>query len=115
NIEAQGVANNLDTKVEFLVNSTLEAQGFPRLGQGRMQELPPFYSPDLANADVPLDQLLAGLGNQGEARLCFYGPPGTGKTAFGRWLAQQLGKPLVARRAADLITPYLGVADAYCG
>ncbi len=111
NIEDQEGANNLDTKVEFLVNSTLQAQGFPRLGQGRMQELPPFYSPDLANADVPLDQLLAGLRNQGEARLCFYGPPGTGKTAFGHWLAQQLGKPLLARRASDLISPYVGMTE----
>lgn len=110
-IQDQSTEANLDTTVEFLVNATLQAQGFPRLGQGRMQALPDFYSPDLANTDMPLDQLLGGLRNHGEARLCFYGPPGTGKTAFGHWLAQQLGKPLLTRRASDLISPYVGMTE----
>lgn len=110
-IQDQSTETNLDTTVEFLVNATLQAQGFPRLGQGRMQALPEFYSPDLANTDMPLDQLLGGLRNHGEARLCFYGPPGTGKTAFGHWLAQQLGKPLLTRRASDLISPYVGMTE----
>lgn len=110
-IQDQSTEANLDTTVEFLVNATLQAQGFPRLGQGRMQALPEFYSPDLANTDMPLDQLLGGLRNHGEARLCFYGPPGTGKTAFGHWLAQQLGKPLLTRRASDLISPYVGMTE----
>lgn len=110
-IQDQTNAANLDTTVEFLVNATLQAQGFPRLGQGRMHALPTFYSPELANTDMPLDQLLSGLRNYGEARLCFYGPPGTGKTAFGHWLAQQLGKPLLTRRASDLISPYVGMTE----
>lgn len=110
-IQDQTNTTNLDTTVEFLVNATLQAQGFPRLGLGRMQTLPAFYSPELANTDVPLDQLLSGLRNYGEARLCFYGPPGTGKTAFGHWLAQQLGKPLLTRRASDLISPYVGMTE----
>jgi hypothetical protein len=111
NSQAQDTSAALETTVEFLVNATLQAQGFTRLGQNRMQALPEFYSPDLANTDMPLDQLLAGLRNHGEARLCFYGPPGTGKTAFGHWLAIQLGKPLLTRRASDLISPYVGMTE----
>jgi SpoVK/Ycf46/Vps4 family AAA+-type ATPase len=111
NIQAQDISDVLDTTVEFLVNATLQAQGFARLGQNRMPARPEFYSPDLANTDMPLDQLLAGLQNHGEARLCFYGPPGTGKTAFGHWLAFQLGKPLLTRRASDLISPYVGMTE----
>lgn len=107
----QGASANLETTVEFLVNATLKAQGFPRLGQNRLQVLPEFYRPSLTNTDMPLDQLLAGLRNHGEARLCFYGPPGTGKTAFGHWLAIQLGKPLLTRRASDLISPYVGMTE----
>lgn len=104
-------AASIDCKVEFLVNATLQAQGFPRLDQERTQSLPPFYSPDLANADVPLEQLLTGLRQESEARLCFYGPPGTGKTAFGHWLAEQLGKPLMTHRASDLVSPYVGMTE----
>ncbi len=111
NSQAHNASAALETTVEFLVNATLQAQGFARLGQNRMQALPEFYSPDLANTDMPLDQLLTGLRNHGEARLCFYGPPGTGKTAFGHWLAIQLGKPLLTRRASDLISPYIGMTE----
>lgn len=111
NSQGQDASATLDTTVEFLVNATLQAQGFARLGQNRMQALPEFYSPNLANTNMPLDQLLTGLRNHGEARLCFYGPPGTGKTAFGHWLAIQLGKPLLTRRASDLISPYVGMTE----
>ena len=111
NSQAQDASATLDTTVEFLVNATLQAQGFARLGQNRMQALPEFYSPNLANTNMPLDQLLTGLRNHGEARLCFYGPPGTDKTAFGHWLAIQLGKPLLTRRASDLISPYVGMTE----
>ncbi len=41
-------------------------------------------------------------------RLCLHGPPGTGKTAFGRWLAEQLGLPLVVKRASDILDMYVG-------
>jgi len=111
NIQNGVTTTDLDIKVECLVNATLQAQGFPRLGQGSMQELPHFYSPSLANTDFPLEQLLAGLRNHSEARLCFYGPAGTGKTAFGHWIAMQLGKPLHTRRASDLVSPYVGMTE----
>lgn len=111
NSQVQDTSAALETTVEFLVNATLQAQGFVRLGQSRMQVLPEFYNPNLTNTDMPLDQLLTGLRNHGEARLCFYGPPGTGKTAFGHWLAVQLNKPLLTRRASDLISPYVGMTE----
>src|SRR5690606_40570295 len=102
NSQPQQTSTELETTVEFLVDATLQAQGFPRIGQSPMQTLPEFYSPGLANTDIPLEQLLAGLRDHDSARLCLYGPPGTGKTAFGHWLAIELGKPLLTRRASDL-------------
>ena len=42
------------------------------------------------------------------ARLCLYGPPGTGKTAYGHWLAKQLDKPLLLKRATDMLGAYVG-------
>lgn len=111
NSQPQQTSTELETTVEFLVDATLQAQGFPRIGQSPMQTLPEFYSPGLANTDIPLEQLLAGLRDHDSARLCLYGPPGTGKTAFGHWLAIELGKPLLTRRASDLISPYVGMTE----
>jgi SpoVK/Ycf46/Vps4 family AAA+-type ATPase len=41
-------------------------------------------------------------------RICLYGPPGTGKSAYARWLADQMGVPLVAKRGSDLLSMYVG-------
>jgi SpoVK/Ycf46/Vps4 family AAA+-type ATPase len=38
----------------------------------------------------------------------FYGPPGTGKSAFAHYLAQQLHRPLLHKRASDLLSMWLG-------
>ena len=43
--------------------------------------------------------------------MCLYGPPGTGKSAFGRYLAETLDRPLITRRASDIQSPYLGIAE----
>lgn len=48
---------------------------------------------------------------QSSGRLCLYGPPGTGKTAFAHYLAKQLAKPLIVKRASDLLSPYIGETE----
>ena len=78
--------------------------------------LPEVYAPDFLHADADLAdiarRLVAAQGTgHGGARLCLYGPPGTGKTAFGRWLAEQLDKPLLVHRASDLLSMYVGEAE----
>lgn len=104
-------APDISTSVGHLVDATLAAQGFPMLLTNRCEALPAFYSPDLVNADHSLEELVNGLRHHQEARLCFYGPSGTGKTAFGLWVARQLGRPLYSRRASDLISPYIGMTE----
>lgn len=101
----------LDGTVRTIVNSTLKAQGMEKLQQNDGSGLPSFYSPEWINADLPLNGLVDGLRAHPHARLCFYGPPGTGKTAFGRWLAQELDKPLMTKRVSDLISPYVGMTE----
>lgn len=100
----------LDNTVRCIVDGTLKAQGFEPLAK-LDQRLPPFYSTEWVNTDLPLDSLVEGLLAHPQARLCFYGPPGTGKTAFGHWLAQRLGKPLLAQRVSDLVSPYVGMTE----
>ena len=40
-----------------------------------------------------------------------YGPPGTGKTEFGRYVAKVLEKPLIVKRASDLLGRYVGMTE----
>lgn len=98
----------LSGALEYLLDSTLKAQGHEPLSRQKSLGLPTIYSPELINSDTPLEGLVEGLRNQPEARLCFYGPPGTGKTAFAGWLAEQLGKPLHTKRVSDLVSAYVG-------
>lgn len=107
---SQRASKALDKTIRCVVDGTLKAQGFEKL-QRADSALPAFYSPELINADLPLDGLVEGLRAHPQARLCFYGPPGTGKTAFGHWLAQELGKPLMVKRVSDLVSPYVGMTE----
>lgn len=97
--------------VETLVNGALKAQGHSGLNKGSGSDLPPWYNAGLINADCDMTQLASGLAESKSGRICLYGPPGTGKSAYGRWLAEQLGKPLLAKRASDIISCYLGETE----
>lgn len=95
--------------VEHLVGSTLLAQGHRLQDEETTQEaLPPAYDPALVNADADLMAVADGLARTKSGRLCLHGPPGTGKTAFGCWLADRLGLPLVVKRASDILDMYVG-------
>ena len=93
-----------------VMNNTLDALGAARL-PARDAATAIDYSLDLLNADCDLQRLQQGLGRVGEGRLCLYGPPGTGKTAFGHHLARALDRPLLVKRASDILSPYVGVAE----
>jgi ATP-dependent 26S proteasome regulatory subunit len=97
--------------LEWLTSRTLEAQGYPGLEKGAASQLPGHYDPTILNADADLAQLAAGLARTRSARLCLYGPPGTGKSAFGRWLADQIGMPLLLKSASDLMSKWVGDSE----
>lgn len=108
---SQRAGKALDGTIRCIVDGTLKAQGFAKLPHYDANGLPSFYSPEWINADLPLAGLVEGLRAHPQGRLCFYGPPGTGKTAFGRWLAQELDKPLMVKRVSDLVSPYVGMTE----
>jgi SpoVK/Ycf46/Vps4 family AAA+-type ATPase len=57
-------------------------------------------------------RLRAGLpGRPGCATMLFYGPPGSGKTALARYIAQELERECLVKRASDLISPWLGMTE----
>lgn len=50
--------------------------------------------------------------------LCLHGPPGTGKSEYVHYLAHRMGRPVVQRRASDLLSQWVGgteqqIADAF--
>jgi len=62
-----------------------------------------------ANADIP--SLVAGLKRSGRGSICFHGPPGTGKTALGQYIARHLERPLLAKRASDILSCWVGESE----
>lgn len=70
------------------------------------------YSTEYVNTDTDLTALADGLKHHPSARICLYGVPGTGKSAYAAWLAKTLGKPLLKKKASDLLDCYVGGTEA---
>ncbi len=92
------------------LNATLQAIGFKPVTV-RADKADTLYRPELSTADMDLKALARGIRRSGSARLCLYGVPGTGKTAWSRFLAEKLGKPIMVRKASDLLSCYVGQSE----
>ncbi|MDX8414446.1 MAG: ATP-binding protein [Mariprofundales bacterium] len=66
------------------------------------------YSLDCVSANINIPKLVKGLQRNGHGCICFYGPPGTGKTALGRHIADTMDRPLIIKRASDIISMWVG-------
>ncbi|WP_405001061.1 ATP-binding protein [Hydrogenophaga palleronii] len=71
------------------------------------------YSLDMLNVEsrYELPRIITALKARGHGCLCFHGAPGTGKTALAEHLAQQLERPLMVRRASDLVSKFVGETE----
>ena len=68
----------------------------------------------IVNEWSKLDQLLAI--NAAPASSCLiYGEPGTGKTHLAKWIAKQIGLPVVLARLEGLMSSYLGTTSRNIG
>lgn len=56
-------------------------------------------------------QILKALKQRPHGSLCLYGLPGTGKTQFAEHIALTLGKPILIKRASELLDKYLGESE----
>jgi len=80
-------------------------------------ELPPHHPGELDlalyEADQPLETLFETIRTQGilDVSLLLSGPPGTGKTALAHHLAHVLDRPLLVRRASDLMSKWVGETE----
>ncbi len=120
---ATKIANSInsdDKAKDFkqVLNNTLKAQGYKEIHPTMQNHLPDNYNPSFINTKANLEELVKGIQEHQNARLCLYGVPGTGKSAFGRYIAQTLDKPCILKKGSDLISKWVGgteknIADAF--
>jgi AAA+ superfamily predicted ATPase len=73
------------------------------------------FDPALVESDVDVVRLLDRVTRPGGPRdfsLLLTGPPGTGKTQLAHHLAQRLDRPLIVKRASDLLSKWVGGTEA---
>lgn len=101
-----------DAALTHVISGIMKAQGHPDPAKSSIQAVQPgIYDIGHLNTSADLQQIAANLAKSPSARLCLYGPPGTGKTSFGHWLANEIGQPLLLRKASDLLSPFLGMTE----
>ncbi len=79
------------------------------------------FDPALVEADLDVPNLIDRVARPDAPRdfsLLLTGPPGTGKTALAHHLAERLDRPLIVKRASDLLSKWVGgteanIADAF--
>lgn len=69
------------------------------------------YDLRFINTDVDLGKLIANLQRRPHGSFCFYGPAGTGKSELARHIADELGLPIIVRRASDILSMWVGEAE----
>jgi transitional endoplasmic reticulum ATPase len=69
------------------------------------------YDLGFINIDADIGKILAGLKRRPSGTFCFYGPAGTGKSELGRHLGDEIGKPVLLRRASDILSMWVGESE----
>ena len=85
--------------------------------RGQFRPLVTTYDLSLLNIETrhPVDKIINALKNKDSGTLCFFGMPGTGKTALGEHIAKSIEKPLIIKKASDLMSKYVGETEAEHG
>jgi len=108
------VVSNLNTKdknkaFERVINNTLKAQGYEEIRDyNPRDDLPSSYDPNFVNSDCDLNELMQGIKANKNARICLYGVPGTGKSAYAKFIAKSLKKPIIIKKGSDLLSMFVG-------
>jgi transitional endoplasmic reticulum ATPase len=96
-----------------LVEQTLQ-RSITLLGQRRTpsrNRVRTGYDVAWLNTDCDIERLISGLGQRPQGSFCFYGAAGTGKSELARQIADRIDKPILMRRASDLLNKYVGESE----
>lgn len=103
-------SEEIEQTLERIIGNRFEVMGLPRKPRIKAAQATR-YSLEFLNPDNDLTNLTKGLKLRPTGRLCLYGAPGTGKTAFAYYLAEQLDKALLVRRASDILSKWVGESE----
>lgn len=118
------VVSNLNTgdrnkAFERVISNTLKAQGYGEIEKDKSSDdLPSSYDPNFVNSNCDLNELMKGIKESKSARVCLYGVPGTGKSAYAKFIAKSLRKPIIIKKGSDLLSMWVGgteqnIAEAF--
>lgn len=125
-IKSLGCKTGKNEELVGCVKSVLKENALLLNGNKRMRELvSPSYDPEVLNASLEPAQILKMIKNarsyaeetgskenaQNGIRMLFYGLSGTGKTEFARYISQQIGRPILLKRASDILDKYVGGSE----
>ncbi len=115
---AQLTHGEVEDSVEALVLKQLDrsdaALGFKEEDrESKFRPLVTTYDMSLLNIESrhPVDKMIDAIRKKNKASLCFYGMPGTGKTALGEHIAKSIERPLIIKKASDLVSKYVGETE----
>ncbi len=108
--------SSLDEPVEDLLLKQIDRADKALGNEGEGAEFRPMvtnYDLGMLNIETryPVEKILTSLKARPRASICFYGPPGTGKTALAEHIAKTLERPLMIKKASDLMSKYVGETE----
>lgn len=95
------VEQALDRSASLLGQKRLPARNVLRTG----------YDLRFVNTSMSVEKIIAGLNKKPRGTFCLYGPAGTGKSEFARHIADSIGKPILVKRASDILSKWVGEAE----
>ncbi len=104
-------SNEAEQLVSKVIQQCQSAMGLN--DHSNLRVSPTGYRLDYLNIDsrYSIEQITQSLKQNPSATMCFYGLPGTGKTALAEHFASELDRPLLAKRASDILSKWVGGSE----
>lgn len=115
-VRVAGLAGTDESGIEQLIERQLRNadKALGRDSEARVG-IPSVTTYDLEMLNVEsrfeIGRIVQALQARGHGSLCFYGAPGTGKTALAEHIARTLDRPLMVKRASDLMSKFVGETE----
>lgn len=69
------------------------------------------YNLEFLNTDIDIAAIIHGVTRRPQGTFCFYGAAGTGKSELARHMADEICKPLILKRASDILSKWVGESE----